>query len=74
MGHVTQLASLAHLFDDVPAGRENYESVTWQNQYPLNFCAYRWVQNVQVCDSSMEILPPPCQSSLILSNGKQLKT
>ena len=52
-----KLSALHTLFDDVPARREEYESITKQNQYPLNFCAHHLVENVQVCKRAMEILP-----------------
>ncbi|KAL3855228.1 hypothetical protein ACJMK2_014448 [Sinanodonta woodiana] len=52
-----KLSALYMLWDDVPARRDDYESVTKQNVYPLPFCAHRWVENVKDCERAMEIYP-----------------
>ena len=55
VGH--KLSALHTLFDETPARRDDYEKVTKQNLYPLNFCAHRWVENVRVCERAIELLP-----------------
>ena len=53
IGH--KLSALHTLFSDVPARREDYESVTKSSCYPLSFCGHRWLENVKVCESALEI-------------------
>lgn len=52
-----QLYALHTLFDNVPARREDHESVTKSYIYPLQYCSHRWVENVQVCDRAIQVLP-----------------
>ena len=55
IGH--KLSALYTLFDEVPARRDDYEKVTKQALYPLQFCAHRWVENVSVCERAIDLLP-----------------
>lgn len=52
-----QLFSLYTLFDNVPARRDDLESVTKSVIYPLPFCSHRWAENVKVCERAQSILP-----------------
>ena len=45
-GLTSKLSVLYTLFEDVPARREDYESGTKQNLYPLAVCAHHWVENI----------------------------
>ena len=53
IGH--KMSALHTLFADVPARREDYESITKSSIYPLSFCNHRWVENVKVCERALEI-------------------
>lgn len=55
IGH--KLSALHTLFDETPARREDYEKVTRQQLYPLQFCAHRWVENVCVFERAIEVMP-----------------
>lgn len=52
-----KLSSLYTLFDDVPARRADYELATKSTVFPLPFCSHRWVENVKVCERTIELLP-----------------
>ena len=43
------------ILHDSPARREDYESVTGSQTYPLPFCATRWVEDKPVADRLIEI-------------------
>ncbi|XP_057299676.1 uncharacterized protein LOC130630266 [Hydractinia symbiolongicarpus] len=43
------------ILHDTPARRDDYESVTSSNVYPLNFCATRWVEDKVVAERLIEI-------------------
>lgn len=51
------LSSLKWLFKDVPACREDYTEVTGSTSFPLDFCNHRWLENVEVAERALEILP-----------------
>lgn len=51
------LASLKCLFKDVPACREDYTEVTGSTSFPLDFCSHRWLENVEVAERALQILP-----------------
>ena len=51
------LSSLKWLFKDVPAHREDYTEVTGSTSFPLDFCSHRWLENVEVAERALEILP-----------------
>ena len=51
------LSSLKWLFKDVPARREDYTEVTGSSSFPLNFCSHRWLENVEVAERALQILP-----------------
>ena len=44
-----------------PARREDFESVTGINKYPLFFCSTRWVESKSVADHAIEIWPNICK-------------
>ena len=54
MGSIAQVVSIHTLWDETPAKREDFESSTKQNLYPLPFCAHHWVEIVRVCERAME--------------------
>lgn len=45
------------LFKDVPARREEFTKVTGSMSFPLDFCSYRWLENVEVAEHALQILP-----------------
>ena len=51
------LRALYYLFEDSPARREDYTSVTESTVFPLNFCATRWVEDDRVAQRALEIWP-----------------
>ena len=51
----TILTSLHKLFKDVPAHREDFETITKSCQFPLKFCAHRWIENINVANRAREI-------------------
>lgn len=51
------LSSLKWLFKDVPARREDYSVVTGSTSFPLDFCSHRWLENVEVAERALQILP-----------------
>ena len=51
------LRALHYLFEDSPARREDYTSITESTVFPLNFCATRWVEDDKVAQRALEIWP-----------------
>ncbi|KAF3854298.1 hypothetical protein F7725_022353 [Dissostichus mawsoni] len=51
------LSALKWLFKDVPARREDYTEVTGTSSFPLDFCHHRWLENVEVAERALQILP-----------------
>ncbi|XP_030585845.1 uncharacterized protein LOC115780670 [Archocentrus centrarchus] len=51
------LSSLKWLFKDVPARREDYTKVTGSTSFPLDFCNHRWLENIEVAERALQILP-----------------
>ena len=51
------LRALHCLFEDSPARREDYTSITESTVFPLNFCATRWVEDDKVAQRALEIWP-----------------
>ena len=51
------LRALYYLFEDSPAKREDYTSITDSTIFPLNFCATRWVEDDKVAQRALEIWP-----------------
>ena len=49
------LRALHYLFEDSPARREDYTSITESTVFPLNFCATRWVEDDKVAQRALEI-------------------
>lgn len=56
--NVEKLLSTMHfLFHNVPAGREDYTSLTSSSVCPLPFCGHRWVENLPVAERANELWP-----------------
>lgn len=51
------LTSLNWLFKDFPVCREDYTEVTGFTSFPLEFCNDRWLENVEVAERALQILP-----------------
>ena len=51
------LSSLKWLFKDVPALREDFTEITASKLFPLDFCSHRWLENVEVAERALEMLP-----------------
>ncbi|RXN18476.1 LIM homeobox Lhx6 [Labeo rohita] len=51
------LSNLKWLFKDVPARREDYTAVTGSTSFPLDFCSHQWLENVEVAEHALQILP-----------------
>lgn len=51
------LSSLKWLFKDVPARREDFTEVAGSVSFPLDFCSHRWLENMEVAERALEILP-----------------
>lgn len=49
------LSSLSTLFEDAPARREDFSSVTGQCTFPLKFVAHRWLENVPVIERALVV-------------------
>lgn len=49
------LSSLYYLFKDSPARREDYVKVNSNAVMPLKFVSHRWLENVSVCQRTLEI-------------------
>jgi hypothetical protein len=49
--------SLHTLFVDSPARKDDYENVTKQCLYPLNFCQVSWLENISVLERAIDVLP-----------------
>ena len=55
---VSKTLSSAHkLFDDTPARREDYVTVTQSTVFPEKFCNHRWLENLPAALRMLEILP-----------------
>lgn len=51
------LTSFSWLFEDDPACVEDYIAVTGSTSFPLDFCNDRWLENVEVVERALQILP-----------------
>ena len=49
------LSSLYWLFQDSPARREGFVSITGSSVFPKQFCSHRWVENVTVVERALEM-------------------
>ncbi|KAK9978890.1 hypothetical protein ABG768_020628 [Culter alburnus] len=45
------------LFNNVPARREDYVTVTKSSVFPLSFCGHRWLENLPVVERALEVWP-----------------
>lgn len=51
------LRAIFNLFKDVPARRAIYTATTKSSLFPLKFCPVRWLQNGNVAQRAIEMLP-----------------
>nr|XP_042895472.1 uncharacterized protein LOC110282235 [Parasteatoda tepidariorum] len=51
------LRALYYIFKDVPSHRADFIYFTGCEKFPKKFCAIRWVQNVEVAERALEMLP-----------------
>ncbi len=51
------LKALFRLFDESPAKREDYISITGSQVFPLPFCGHRWVEDKDVAERAIQIWP-----------------
>ena len=53
------LMAMHKIFEESPSRRADYERITQatENDYPLHFCATRWVENAAVAKSAFNIWP-----------------
>ncbi|XP_058628346.1 uncharacterized protein LOC131538490 [Onychostoma macrolepis] len=51
------LRSMHTLFNNVPARREDYVTVTKSSVFPLSFCGHRWLENLPVVERALEVWP-----------------
>lgn len=56
-GIIAFLRAIYNLFKDVPARRALYTSVTNSEEFPLKFCAVRWLENKGVAQRALDMLP-----------------
>lgn len=49
------MSSLYWLFQDSPARREDFVSITGSSVFPKQFCSHRWVENVTVIERALEM-------------------
>ncbi|XP_059169593.1 uncharacterized protein LOC131951256 [Physella acuta] len=51
------LKSLHKLFEDTPARREDFTKATGSSIFPLRFCKHRWLENSNVAQRALELVP-----------------
>ena len=51
------LRSVHSLFNETPARREDYTRVTESDQFGLNYCATRWLENMPVAERVLQMWP-----------------
>jgi len=51
------VSCLYWLFKDSPAWREDFSAATGCTTYPLKMCCHQWLENVEVCDRAVLLLP-----------------
>ena len=47
----------AHLFDESPAKREDYQSITGSKVFPVPFSGHRWIENKKGADRALDVWP-----------------
>lgn len=52
----TFLRDIYYLFNDSPARRAEYTSVSGSNVFPLRFCSTRWLDNVKCLERALQII------------------
>ena len=56
-GIVLLLRSLHSLFNETPAGRDDYTKITGSGVFPQQFCGHRWLEDKEVAERTLEIWP-----------------
>lgn len=51
------LRALYNLFKNVPARKADYIRASSSQQFPMKFCAIRWLENISVAERASAILP-----------------
>ena len=51
------LRALYNLFNDSPAKREDYKTITGSDIFPLEFCGHRWLEDKKVAERAISIWP-----------------
>lgn len=51
------LRDIYNLFKDVPARRALYTQYSKSELFPLKFCSHRWLENVEVAQRGIDIIP-----------------
>lgn len=51
------LRGMHMLFNNTPARRADYISITESNVFPIKFCQTRWVENAKVANKAIEVFP-----------------
>lgn len=51
------MIAIYNVFKDVPARRADYIHYSGGTVFPKKFCAVRWLQNVEVSERAIDILP-----------------
>lgn len=51
------LSSLYWLFQDSPARREDFVSISSDKKFPVKFCKHRWLENVPAVERAIQIWP-----------------
>lgn len=51
------LRAVYNLFKDSPARRALFTGVTTSSVFPKKFCAVRWLQNAEVAQRAIELIP-----------------
>ena len=51
------LRALYNLFNDSPAKREDYKTITGSDIFPLQFCGHRWLEDKKVAERAISIWP-----------------
>ena len=66
----TLLTSAYRLFKDSPARREDFSSISTNHLFPLKFVVHRWVENVRVLETFLEVLPDLRKYTLFVMEKK----
>jgi hypothetical protein len=67
------LKSLFYLFNESPARRADYSTITGSQVFPLQFCGTRWVEDLSVAQRAVEIWENITKYIEHVSNGPKSK-